>query len=56
MARLLDPLDKATLKFPFEYRNAANTDVRLTWAKAREEMKQNEAEVKAKVKQIKVKQ
>ena len=53
MARLLDPLNKATGKFPFEYRNSANTDVRVTWQRARDAMKQNAEEVKAKVKPMK---
>ncbi len=52
MARLLDPKKHGQKKFPFEYRNAATTDVRITWNKAREQMKQNAEEVKLKVKPI----
>jgi hypothetical protein len=35
-ARLLDLPKKG--KYPFEYRNAAQTDIRLTWAKERERL------------------
>jgi len=35
MSRLLDPKKNGT--FPFEYRNSANTDVRVTWERAKKE-------------------
>lgn len=49
MARLLDPKKRGQKRFPFEYRNSANTDVRITWAKARDEQQKNQQEVAAKV-------
>lgn len=48
----MDPLDKATGRFPFEYTKAVSTDVRLTWQKARDEMKKNAEELKAKVRKL----
>jgi len=52
MARLLDPKRRGQKKFPFEYRNSANTDVRITWDKARKVRQENEAERIVKVRII----
>ena len=49
VARLLDPKRKGDKAFPFEYRNSAKTDVRVTWARARKERERNAAEVLVKV-------
>jgi hypothetical protein len=56
MAKLMDPMDKRTKRFPFSYRSAAQTDVRKTIAAelrriAEEKRKHEEiaAEAKAKV-------
>ncbi len=50
MSRLLDPKDKKTGKFPFEYRDASKTDVRVTWQRYMDERKSNEEERKEKIK------
>jgi hypothetical protein len=38
MARLADPWDPKEKKYPFQYTNAANTDVRKTFKEARRRM------------------
>ena len=50
MARLFDP--KKDGKYPFEYRDSSSTDVRLTWARAREKKKEIEREQVEKLRQI----
>lgn len=45
MSRLLDPKDKDG-KFPFEYRDSTNTDVRKTWDLARRKQQADAAKVR----------
>ena len=50
MSRLLDP--KKNGQFPFSYRPAASTDVRLTFEAARKRMEEEKAKTEQIVKQI----
>jgi len=55
-ARLLDQRDPKTGKYPFQYRQSAATDLALTFARVRKEMREQAEALKqqsANVRQIK---